>query len=72
MKLVRQECFDVTWDLYSIGVANGLFSRESFDTWARAFTQAQKASPGMEPKLMLELSPKKRRRRRPRRRRRNE
>jgi hypothetical protein len=70
MKLVRQECFDVTWELYSIGVANGLFSGESYDTWARAFAQARSAPPGVEPKLKLKLGRTKKKRRRPQRRRR--
>jgi len=39
LKLARQECFNVMWDLYSIGAAAGLLPNGCYDAWSNAFAK---------------------------------
>jgi tRNA nucleotidyltransferase/poly(A) polymerase len=61
LKLVRQEYFPVTWDLFTFALESGLVSPEVHASWARAVDRVRRGE--------LDDAPSGRRRRRPRRRR---
>lgn len=64
LKLIRQESFDTSWDLYRIGVAEGLFDAVGREAWEKAIPRLRRAENPESEKLK---SPGTRRRRRPRR-----
>jgi poly(A) polymerase len=70
VKLVRQESFPVTWDLFTIGVKTGLLPWDTLEPWRRAIDQVRKLGADERSGFTLE-GEKRSRRRRPRRRRRN-
>jgi poly(A) polymerase len=70
VKLVRQDCFPVTWDLASLGVAAGLLPRDAWQGWARAVAQVQARGGEEEPEVVVDAVARTRRRRRRGRRRR--
>ncbi len=45
LKLIRQEHFSVTWDLYSFAAAAGLSSEDTYLGWARALQRVRAGEP---------------------------
>jgi len=73
VKLVRQESFPVTWDLFTIGVGTGLLPWDTLAPWSQAVEQVHRLGADARQRFQLEGEDQPRRsharRRRPRRRR---
>jgi poly(A) polymerase len=70
LKLVRQDCFPVAWDLFGFATRGGLLPDESWAAWSKAVRQVRRHQ-GKPEEFRLESERRRRsRRRRPRRRRR--
>jgi poly(A) polymerase len=74
VKLVRQESFPVTWDLFTIGIGTGLLPWDTLEPWSRAVEQVRRLGADARQSFQLEGEDRpqrsRSRRRRPRRRRR--